>query len=264
MSGRGWRLGWLWALLFAVAAPLAWSPAPVAAQGKAKKKPKKKSTKKKGKRKATRATVPLQIGLGPAFYFLSGPLQEDQAPHYGVQIYARAIIEGENLKRARKKVPKKYRGFLAGDEVRIGHLLVPDALIISPRTERTAIYGATWRPLAIEPDFGGDRVKFNLGAGLMLTYAYIDTELTQEEQAAQPKLFNGTTHFFRPGIDLRASVEVKLTDSWLFSGGWSSAFYPPQELGGEFLGWGELDRSAWHFGQAFVLLHYRVPYQTSF
>lgn len=248
------------------AAEAAVDAAPAAAQGKKvkKKTTKKKTSGKKKKSKASKATVPLQIGLGPAFYFITGPLQEDQAPHYGVQIYARAIIEGENLKRARKKVPKKYRGFLAGEEVRIGHLLVPDALIISPRTEHTAIYGATWRPLAVEPDFGSERVRFTVGAGLMLTYAYISTELTPEQQAAQPDLHNGTTHFFRPGVDLRAVMEVKLAEQWLFSVGWSSAFYPPQELGGDFLAWGSLERSAWHFGQAFALLHYRLPYQTSF
>jgi len=222
-------------------------------------------TKKKAKKKASAketVSLPIQIGLGPSFLFISGPIQDDQAPHYAVQIYAKAILNQAAIKKVKKKVPKKYKKLLGGQsEIRVSHLLVPDSIIISPKTNHTGIYGATWRPIGIDlPILKVPRLT--VGAGVLLTYMYIDTELDAAAQAANPKLYNGTTHFFRPGLGLRAELEIPLAESFLISVGWDSGFYVPQELGGDFLSIGEVDRGIWHVGQAYGLLNIRIPYET--
>ncbi|QDE70960.1 hypothetical protein BHS09_30475 [Myxococcus xanthus] len=57
------------------------------------------------------------------------------------------------------------------------------------------------------------------------------------------------------GIDL----ELQLSKSFLLGVGWESAFYVPQELGG--LGLPERLRDGFfHVGQAYLQLHFRVPY----
>ena len=238
---------------------------PAATKPAAKKAAAKKAAEKAPPRKpkSEPATVPVQIGIGPSAYFITGPIQSDQAPHYGLRIYAKAIIEGENLKRAAKRAPKKYRKYVSGlDEVRIGHLLVPDAIIISPKVNRTSIYGATWRPVALGFPLIDSGVKLDLDAGLMLTYAYFNTS---GNASTEPKpLPAGTTHFLRPGIDLRLELEVPLGDTFLFSTGWSSGLYIPQRIGGGIGTLGPTNESIWHLGQAYAVFNVRIPFETSF
>lgn len=226
-------------------------------QAEAKKKTRKKS------RKQT-AEVPINIGAGPAFYFLTGALQNEQAPHYGIKLETYAIADKKLLKKNRKKVPRKYRKLLKGvDQVRIGIAWIPDSLILSPGEKNTSIYGATWRPLSLGiPLIKNPRL--HLGAGLLMSYAYINTDYGDlPESERDPNLPEGTTHFLRPGADLRASVEIELTDTVALSGGWSSAFYVPQALGGGIGDLGEGDDSAiLHIGQAFVVLNIRIPHKT--
>ncbi len=223
-----------------------------------KKRSKKKRSKKKRTSRSKRTEVPLNIGFGPSFYWLTGPLQADQAPHYGLKLSLAAIIDKKIIKRKRKSIPKKYRGLLKNvDELRISHLLIPDAIIISPQTNNTGIYGVTWRPLAIQPPIIKSP-RLSVGAGLLLTYAYITTEAPNDKE----QLPAGDTHFLRPGIDLRAELEIPLSELFLLSFGWSSAFYIPQKLGGSIVEVEPFDQSTWHWGQAYFLLNFRVPYKT--
>jgi hypothetical protein len=262
-----WRVfqGALLALLMSTmsAHALAAPPQPDKARPKQAAEKAKPEKRRPEKPRAEPATIPVQIGLGPSAYFITGPIQSDQVPHYGLRIYAKAIIEGENLKRAAKKAPKKYQKYVKGlNEARIGHILVPDALIISPKTKRTSIYGATWRPVSVGFPLIDKGVNLSVGAGLMLTYAYFNTTgNASTEPAALPA---STTHFLRPGIDLRAELEVPLGDTFLVSTGWSSGLYVPQRIGGGIGTVGPLNEALWHFGQAYALLNVRIPFETSF
>jgi hypothetical protein len=91
-----------------------------------------------------------------------------------------------------------------------------------------------------------------------LTYAYIHSDLAEIP----------TTHFLRPGLDVGAELEIPFSRSFLISLGWASGFYLPQQLGS--FGLGAADSNAdvpladtlWHFGQAFLKLHFRFPYST--
>ncbi|MCA9537237.1 MAG: hypothetical protein KC620_00030 [Myxococcales bacterium] len=199
-------------------------------------------------------TVPVDLGIGPAFHFITGPIQDDQSPHYGLKISLKAIITREVIEQNKSKIPKKYRGMASKiDEARFSpSIFIPDTLFISPRFENTAMYGISWRPIGLDLPLI-KKPRLAIGIGLDLTYAYLDSDLKAL----------GTTHFLRPGLDAKAEFEVPITDSFLISVGWMSVFYPPQKVGGGIFTWGELDESIWHLGQAFVQLHFRFPYTTT-
>jgi hypothetical protein len=209
--------------------------------------------------RAEPVTVPIDVGIGPAMYLISGRVADDQL-HAGLKISVQAIIDQQTLRAHPERIPPRFRAqVLRMREVRISpSILIPDALIISPKLRNTALYGVTWRPFSIAlPLAQGDSARFALGAGLLLTYAYLTSDL--------PDL--PTTHFLRPGIDLGAELEVALGPHFLVSAGWASGFYVPQELGsfgtGTLDGPDGLDRTLWHFGQAFLKLHFRFPYTTT-
>lgn len=206
--------------------------------------------------------IPVQIGVGPSFALFTGPVQDNQAPHFGVRIYAKAILERRNLRRAKKKVPKKYRKLLKGQrEVRIGHILVPETIFLSPKTNDVGIFGATWRPLKLDLKLAKSP-RLSVGAGVLLTYAFVNVDLDAEGRAANPDLADGPTHFFRPGVGASVDLEIPISDTFLISFGWNSGFYVPQEVGGDFLAIGDLDKSIWHIGEAYGLLNFRLPYRT--
>lgn len=193
--------------------------------------------------------VPVDVGIGPAFYLISGPVFDDQPVHFGLKIDVAAVIDQAWIRRNQRNIPKQYRGVSKNvKEVRISpSIFIPDALIISPKIRNTGLYGVTWRPLSLSQSFGSQSAKFSLGAGLLLTYAFLHSDVLP------------TTHFIRPGLDLKAEVELALSKQFLISFGWASGFYIPQRLGS--LGWGPLSESMWHFGQAFLQLHFRFPYE---
>lgn len=229
----------------------------------------KKKGKKKGKRKKIKETVPVDIGVGPAVFMLFGPFKEDQQLHYGVKLSVKAIIAPEVIKRHRHKIPKKYRKYVSGkNEIRYSpSIFIPDHIIISPKTENTGIYGTSLKPIELSIPLL-KKPRLAVGLGVLLTYMFVDADAggvnAKREDDFRPEQDEAfTMHFFRPGLDLNASLEIPFTDSFLVDFGWSSAFYPPQKINGDFFEWGELDDSIWHVGQAWMRLHFRFPYEAS-
>jgi hypothetical protein len=185
-------------------------------------------------------------------HMVTGPIQDDQELHFGVRISLAAIIDKALIAKNKDKIPKKYRAAAARvNEIRLRPgpvILVPDTIFISPKRENTSMYGANWSFVGINLPIGPLRV----GTSLNLTYAFINSD----------RVDLGETHFLRPGLDLHAVLEIPLSKTVLIGGGWTSFFYPPQEIGGDILALGEMDDSIWHIGQAFVQLHFRIPYTT--
>lgn len=252
----GWAAGLLALALgmgSALAAPSTESgQATEATKSSKKRSTKKSSSKKSSKKQAKAATVPVDIGIGPAFHLMTGPIQDDQAPHYGLKISLEAILDKATIEANKGRIPKKYRKLASGvEEARVTpYIIIPDTLYISPKIEDVGMYGIGWRPLALGiPLIRKPRLA--VGLGLDITYIYIDGE----------DAGLGTTHFLRPGLDLQADLEIPFSESFLISLGWQSTFYPPQELGGDIFAWGELEDSIWHIGQAYLMLHFRFPYE---
>ena len=213
--------------------------------------------------RAEAITVPADVGIGPAGYLISGRVADDQPLHFGLKLSVQAIIDQATIQANQHRIPAKYRKQAKQvSEIRISpSLFIPDAIFISPQLEHTGLYGVTWRPLS----FGLSLIRtsafrFNLSAGLLLTYAFLHSDL--------PALPD--THFLRPGLDVGGEIELALSRSFLISFGWFSGFYIPQGFGTFGLGpFGDKQTSAtlretmWHLGQGFVKLHFRFPYTTN-
>jgi hypothetical protein len=199
--------------------------------------------------RAEKVEIPVDIGVGPAAYLITGPVYRDQKFHYGLKLSAAAVIDQETIRKHQNRIPAKYRQLASRmDEVRFTPtLFLPDSLIISPKIERTGIYGAIWRPLAVGvPILSGGALRFDISAGLVLTYFFLHSDVLPN------------THFFRPGLDAKATFEVALTKTFLVSFGWASGFYVPQRLG-DWLSVGPSNENVWHIGQPFLKFHYRFP-----
>jgi hypothetical protein len=199
-----------------------------------------------------RVTAPVDFGIGPSGFLLSGPVQRDQLLHTGVKLSLYAVLDREWLQRNQALVPRRYRGQLSKvDEVRFAPAIValmPTALLISPRSRDTGMFGATWELLQVGLPLLSGPVRFGVNAGLVVTYAYLYSRTLP------------TTHFIRPGAEVGANLEFKLSRGFLISLGWDSAFYPPQRLGA--FGFGSTRESIWHIGQPYLKLHFRFPYTT--
>jgi hypothetical protein len=201
---------------------------------------------------ASEVEVPLNIGVGPAAYIVSGPVYEDQPVHYGLKINPAVILDRNALDRARERIPRRFRSALSqADEIQIRFLYLPESFFISPRIDNTVMYGATWRPIGFAYSFS--RVpRLSVSAGMLLTYAYIASDRIRSP-----------THFLRPGVELKAELTIPFSKRFLLSLGWASGFYIPQRVGGSVLSVAPLNRSVWHIGQGFVLLNVRIPHSTT-
>ena len=208
-------------------------------------------------------TVPVDVGVGPAAYVISGPVFDDQPVHGGLKLSIQAIIDQATIQANKNRIPASYRSQAAHmSEIRISpSILIPDAFFISPKTQHTGIYGITWRPLSLGLTLIQSKpLRFTLSTGLLLTYAFLYSDL--------PELPD--THFFRPGLDIGGEIELAFSRSFLISFGWFSGFYIPQGFGTFGMGpFGDkatsdnLSKTLWHFGQAFIKLHFRFPYTTN-
>jgi hypothetical protein len=217
------------------------------------------SAKRKKKRKkppppaANIVEIPINVGFGPAVHLFTGPIQDDQLLHYGLKLSVAAVIDRATIQKNKKRIPARYRSYVNRvGEVRISKIYVPDTIFISPKTKNTQIFGVTFRPIGIGIPLINAGVRFKLGAGLLLTYAFIDSDT----------LLKDPMHFFRPGIDLKADFEIPFSAHFLMSFGWASHFYVPQKIGGPFLEVDGLSDTVWHIGQGYLLFHIRFPYRT--
>ncbi|MDY7232106.1 hypothetical protein [Hyalangium rubrum] len=201
-----------------------------------------------------RITAPVDIAVGPAAFLFFGPVFEDQPIHTGLKISVEAVLDKEWLKKNQALIPRSQRRRLSGiSEIRYAPgvvKLIPDSIIISPKYRDTGMYGATWKPLGFGLGLTPSPVRLSLDAGLILTYAYLFSDRLPD------------THFLRPGLQLGADLEFQISKSFLVSFGWASALYVPQKLG-TFNEIKPLDASIFHVGQAYMLLHFRVPVTVS-
>lgn len=202
--------------------------------------------------RAATQTVPVDVGLGPAGFLLSGPIADDEPLHTGLSLSVAVVLDQETLKKHARRIPAKYRRrATALTEVRLSPSpFIPDHFFLSPkgfRSDSVGLYGVTFRPLALGAAVGSPRIRLAAGVGLDVTYAFVHGSRAV------------TTHFLRPGLDGRVELGATFTETLGLSVGWASTLYVPQEVGG--FGVGALDESIWHIGQGFVRLHVRFPYE---
>jgi hypothetical protein len=205
---------------------------------------------------AGRLTVPVDVGVGPAYYFGPGPLFDGTYGHFGLKISVAAILDKRTIKQNIKRVPPRYRQMARQmDEVRIGpSIFIPDALIISPKHGGTGMFGVTWRPIGMNVPLMEAPFKLTAGVGAILTYAFIYSDT----------MAASSTHFLRPGLDAGLRLEIPLSETVLISTGCFAQGYIPQQIGS--LGLPDLsdpqvlNESIWLMVQSFLMLHVRFPY----
>jgi hypothetical protein len=214
---------------------------------------KRKRQRRRRRSKPRKVVIPANVGVGPAASFFTGPVGDDQIVHGGLRIAIFGVVDRKTRMANRDRIPSKYRKASAqAGEMRISpSILIPSSLWISPGVRNTGVYGITWRPIGFNVPLSSSSVRLDFGAGLLLSYAYVHSDSLPSP-----------THFLRPGADLKAEIEIPLSESFLVSLGWASQFYPPQEVGGSIIELGDLDTSIWHIGQAFLQFHVRFPYAT--
>lgn len=207
---------------------------------------------------AEQVEVPMDIGVGPAGLMWNGPVSADQPFHYALSISAGAVLDKKQIKKHGKRIPKKYRKMAQTlDEVRIGHILVPDTVIISPKINHTGMYGVNWSPLKLGLPLVSKPFRLKLTVKPVLTYTFIHSDLVEI----------GTTHFLRPGISGGVSLELPLFGPFRCSVHARSQVYIPQATGGSVVDLGLTenglaDNAIWHVAQVALRIHYRFPYRT--
>ena len=207
---------------------------------------------------AEKIEVPIDIGVGPAGVMWNGPISADQSLHYALSISGGAVLDKALIKKNGKRIPKKYRRMAKSlDEVRIGHILIPDTLIISPQLNNTGIYGVSWSPLKLGVPLVKKPFRLKLTANPVFTYAFIHSN--------QPQI--GSMHFARPGLAAGASLEFKLFGPLRCSLHARTQLYVPQATGGSVADLGLTDNglsdnAIWHVEQFALRIHYRFPYRT--
>lgn len=205
---------------------------------------------------AAELEVPVDLGIGPAGCWFTGPIGANQPVHGGLKLSLAAVLDREFINAHLDRVPPRYRAMASRmDEVRYRpSLLIPESLWISPRVGDVGVYGVTWRPVGVAIPLAKGDSRLDLGAGLLLTAAYLH---------GNPQVLpSGSMVFVRPGIDVTLRWEVPvIEDAFLVAVGWTSQIYLPQKLGGSLLESGGFDAgSLWHVGQLFVTLHWRILY----
>jgi hypothetical protein len=216
--------------------------------GKAR--PRRKNTSLRAKEKIT---VPVNVGIGPTAFMFFGPVADDQLIHPGIRVNVFAALDAAFIKKNINRVPRQYRKQAKNmrGEIRYSPLWwLPESLVLSPKTENTGIFGVNFKPFSLGLALS-DAPRLDVSAGLLLSYAYITSTTLPSP-----------THFLRPGLELKAELEFPIQQDFRISIGWASSLYPPQEVGGDVFKMGDPDVSIWHIGQAFVLLHFRFPYET--
>ena len=205
----------------------------------------------------TAKPVPLQanVGIAPAVHFVTGPVQGQQLLHSGIKLRVQGVIDGETIEKHKNRVPKKFRKHLKNvEEIRVSPFwYLPDTLFISPKVDSSQMYGVAFKPLGLGTSIG-TVPRLGVGAGLLFTYVFQQADGLNGGEA---------THFIRPGLDLTLDLEIPFSREFLLSLGWSSQVYIPQEIGGFGMGEAPLENSIWHIGQAYLMFHFRFPYEVN-
>ena len=232
---------------------------------------KKAARKKAARKKAARGEpveVPIDVGVGPAALLFSGLVGANDRVLWGLKLNVHTIVDQALIRAHQDRIPPKYRRLAARvTEARISpSIFIPDTLLLSPPLPDIGMLGATWRPVSLSIPLFRRPMRLDISPGLILTYAYlwvVPRKLANCEPGDPgcTALPVSSMHFLRPGLDLKAELEIPMTDTLLLSIGWTSQVHVPQVIGGSFTAVRPLDDAIWHVGQAFLKLHVRFPYR---
>jgi len=155
-----------------------------------------------GKTKKTEIEIPVNIGIGPALFWIPGVV--DRELHTGAQLELYAAITPKVLQENKNKIPKKYQKYVSmEDELHIRPLwlgLIPKYIVISPG-EENSMYGAIWSFFGLGINLWKNKlIKSDLSVNLpsiTYLYAYGDNDPDSQHIVGAGGLlkFENTFHF---------------------------------------------------------------------
>jgi hypothetical protein len=212
--------------------------------------------------KALTADIPINFGVGPALFFPHSRLEEHQSAYYGLKLDLAAVIDQKTIQKYRHQLPERYREQSKQfKSLRISKFWIPDHIIISPKKSKSYMYGASWRPFAVLTSWQSGPLEGKISAAPIFSYLAFGTPRMEEGQEQHTTV---TTHFIRPGLDVRAEASYRFSEEFITSVGWSSALYIPQKKGGDPTQIAGTSDSLWLLHQAFIVFNYRFPKKMSF
>ncbi len=213
--------------------------------------------------------VPADLAIGPEGFWFFGPLTANRGavPHFAIAFDLAAVIDRDWILANEASIPARYKGMADKvTELRLGpSIFIPSALYISPPIDAlgsVGMFGATWTPIGLTLLNTGQnsarmgnksRGHLRLDGNLLLTYLFVFNTAGY----AVP-----TTHFLRPGLELRTSIIINVTERFLLSFGGGAQLYIPQRMG-RFFEIGPIDENMWLSVFAFLQFHFRFPYEVT-
>jgi len=154
--------------------------------------------------------VPINIGVGPAFFWIPGVVGRDL--HLGAKFDLYAVITPKMLHEHQNKIPAKYKKYVNMEEemhvTMLWMTLIPKYLIISPGPEAEgSIYGGLWSIIGISGNFFKNNLIELKGEAVLPTISYIYTNA--------PKNDPHTQHLFGIGAMLRLGNTIKFSENFL-------------------------------------------------
>jgi len=152
--------------------------------------------------------VPINIGIGPAFFWISGVVGRELHP--GVKFDFYAVVTPKMLHEHENKIPKQYKKYVNLDKemhlTQIWMIIIPKYLIISPDAE-SSIYGGLWYFLGLADNFlDNNLMQFRWELDLpTITYLYTNA----------PKNAPNTQHLLGIGAMLRLEYTMKFSEKFL-------------------------------------------------
>jgi len=152
--------------------------------------------------------VPINIGIGPAFFWIPGVVNRELHPAAKLDLYA--VITPKMLHEHENKIPKKYKKYVNMDEeMHVSPLwmaIIPKYLIISPRAE-CSVYGGLWSFFGISGNFLKNKIIELEGELVLPTISYLYTNDKKNEPETQ--------HLLGIGAMLRLANTIKFSEKFL-------------------------------------------------
>jgi len=152
--------------------------------------------------------IPINIGVGPAFFWIPGVVGRELHPGAKLDLYA--VITPKVLQENENKIPKKYKKYVNLEEemqvMPIWLLLVPSYLIISPG-EEDFIYGGLWCLFGLAQNIVRNDLIELKGSLVLPNISYIYTHASKNDPKGQ--------HLLGLGAMLRIENTIKFSEKFL-------------------------------------------------
>jgi len=154
--------------------------------------------------------VPINIGVGPAFFWIPGLMGKELHPGAKLDLYA--VITPKMMHDNKDKIPKKYKKFVnMNEEMHVTELwmsIIPKYFIINPQAENY-VYGGLWSVLGISSVFLKSKTMRLEGEFILPTISYLYTNA--------PKNDPDTRHLLGIGAMLRLENTIQFNKKYLAS-----------------------------------------------